>query len=104
MHKTSFPSPKNYSQKDAILENNSAGQVSCEAHFSGTTGARAVHSVYRTSQRREVEAPPPPPPLNACHPLQFPRLKQSSVAESVAESIEEESSGFYDLNLVASKI
>ena len=36
------------SQKDAILENNSAGQVSCEAHFSGTW--------------TEVEGAPPPRP------------------------------------------
>ena len=80
-------SEKNLSQKDAILENNSAGQVSCEAHFSGTW--------------TEVEGAPP---ANGCHPLFSPRLKQSSVAESEAESIEEESSGFYDLKLVASKI
>ena len=72
-----------------------------QAHFSGTTGAQAVHPVYRTSHRTEVEGPPP---SNGCHPLYSPRLKQSSVVESVTELIGEESSGFYDLKLVASKI
>ena len=77
------------SQKDAILENNSAGQVSCEAHFSGTW--------------TEVGgAPAPPPPLTGatlCNPE-----TQAVFGEGEAESIEEESSGFYDLKLVASKI
>ena len=54
-----------------------------EAHFSGTTGAQAVHPVYRTSHRTEVQGAAP----DGCHPF-YPRLKRSSVAESVAESIE----------------
>ena len=54
--------------KDAILENNSAGQVSCEAHFSGTTGAQAVYPVYRTSHRTEVERPPPLTGATFCNP------------------------------------
>lgn len=99
MHKTSFPLRKIHSQKNAILENNSAGQVSCghSAHFSGTSGVK----VYRTSQRTEVEGAPL---SQRVPPFVISETQAVFGSESVGESIEEESSGFYDLNLVVSKI
>ena len=56
------------SQKDAILQNNSAGQVSCEAHFSGTWTEVGV-------------APHPPPPTGAtlCNPRDSSSLREPKV-------------------------